>query len=79
MSSDTLLELIASVMEVDVSQVDEESNYESLEKWDSMRQIMLASVLESEYGFTLGADEMLHLQSVASIRAILRAHGIPQA
>jgi acyl carrier protein len=79
MPSDTLLELIASVMEVDVSQVDEDSNYESLAKWDSMRQIMLASVLESEYGFTLGVDEMLHLQSVASIRAILRTHGIPQA
>lgn len=71
-----LLSLIASVMEADVADVDESSDNESLAKWDSMREIMLATALESEYGFTLTNDEMSKLHSVAAIRGILAAHGV---
>ena len=71
-----LLELIASVMEVDVSQVTENSDNETLGKWDSMRQIMLATMLESEYDFTLSNDDLSGMQSVVKIRAILARHRI---
>jgi acyl carrier protein len=71
-----LLEVIASVMEVPTDQIDENSCSDTLEKWDSMRQIMLASMLESEYSFILSSDEMEQLKSVRQIRAILAAHGM---
>jgi acyl carrier protein len=74
-----LLELIASIMEVDAVDVDETSDNETLGKWDSMRQIMLATMLESEYGFTLRTDELDRLQSVANIRTILAAHNVEGA
>jgi acyl carrier protein len=74
-----LLELIASIMEVDASEVDETSDHEALGKWDSMRQIMLATMLESEYGFTLSNDELERLQSVTNIRSILAAHNVQGA
>ncbi|MDB5092013.1 MAG: acyl carrier protein [Candidatus Eremiobacteraeota bacterium] len=74
-----LLELIASVMEVDASEVTENSDNETLGKWDSMRQIMLATMLESEYGFTLSNDELAGLQSVGKIRTILARHRVEGA
>jgi len=74
-----LLELIASIMEVDAGEVGETSDNETLGKWDSMRQIMLATMLESEYGFTLTTDELERLQSVVNIRAILVAHNVQGA
>jgi acyl carrier protein len=74
-----LNELIASIMEVDASEVTDESDNESLGKWDSLRTIMLATTLESEYGLTLTTDDLEQLHSVASIRRILRGHGIEHA
>jgi acyl carrier protein len=71
-----LFELIAAVMEAAPSDVTEDSGSDTLAKWDSMREIMLASTLEAEYGFNLTTDEMLDLHSVKSIRKILAAHGI---
>jgi DNA replication protein DnaD len=44
-----------------------------------MRQIMLATTLESEYGFMMTPAEMEQLVSVASIRSVLAAHGIVDA
>jgi acyl carrier protein len=72
----SLLELIASVMEVPPSEVTEESNSNTIAKWDSMRQLMLASMLESEYRFTLSGNDMAELGSVSGIRKILGAHEI---
>jgi acyl carrier protein len=71
-----LFELIASIMEVEPSDIDDDSDNTTLAKWDSMRQIMLATLLESEYGFTLRNDELERLQSVKNIRAILAAHDV---
>ncbi len=75
-TQDRLYELIASVMEANASEVNEESSADTVEKWDSMRQVMLASALESQYGFSLTNDDMANLQSVRSIRSILVAHGV---
>ena len=77
--STPLLELVASIMELDPSQVHEDSGMDSLPKWDSMRQLMLASMLESEFGFTLSAGELQNLQSVRKIWSILAAHDVRDA
>jgi acyl carrier protein len=71
-----LNELIATVMEVDASEITDDSSNESLGKWDSLRTIMLATTLESEYKLTFTTDELEQLHSVASIRTVLRRHGI---
>jgi acyl carrier protein len=63
-------------MGVDASAIDDDSGNETLSTWDSMRELMLASTIEAEYGVTLSTGEMLDLHSVRSIQAILAAHGI---
>jgi acyl carrier protein len=45
-------------------------------KWDSLRQVMLMTELETSFGIELTDDEMTAATSVAKIRAILRGHGV---
>jgi acyl carrier protein len=45
-------------------------------KWDSLRQIMLMTELETQYGFELSDQQMLETTSVAKIRALLAVRGV---
>ena len=47
-------------------------------KWDSLRQIMLMTELETQYGIELTDREMLESVSVSQIRAVLTRYGVGQ-
>ena len=53
--SNNLLDIVANVMEVQVSQIDDESGPETIENWDSFRGLILFEELESKFNvkFTL--------------------------
>lgn len=73
---DRLLTLLASLMQVPVSAMTEDLTCDDLEKWDSMREVLLASMLESEYGIALRVDDLENLRSVRKIRDVLASHGV---
>jgi acyl carrier protein len=75
MVDDTLLELIAGTLGVPPSEITEESDMANTRKWDSLRQVMLMTELETNFGLELSDQEMLETTSVAKIRDILKAHG----
>jgi len=70
-----LLAQIASVMGVDESELNEDSNFETLATWDSAREVELALLLEFEYRVTLSDDELERLHSVKDVRDVLAARG----
>jgi len=74
--ADRLLALLASLMEVNAGEMRDDSTSDDIEKWDSMRELMLASMLESEFGIVLRVDELENLHSVREIRSVLARHGI---
>jgi acyl carrier protein len=76
--AEKLLHVIAAVMEVDCSELDDGSSFETLETWDSQREVELALSLEHEYAITLNDDEMNHLRSVRDVRTLLAARGIAE-
>ena len=76
---DELLDLIAQAMEAPTSSIDEDSSSLTIGKWDSLRQVVIGNMLEQHYGVMLDDRELSDLGSVASIRAILRGHGITSA
>ena len=71
MSDDGLLALIAATLGIAPSAVNELSDISNTPKWDSLRQIMLMSELETHYGLELSDQEMLESTSVAKIRKLL--------
>lgn len=69
-------QLIASVLQVDPSQLSEEDGVETMAQWDSLKIVLLASMVEITYGVTLRADEIDALTSVRAVRAVLGRHGV---
>jgi acyl carrier protein len=74
MPDDILLGLIAGTLGVPPSEITEASNMANTRKWDSLRQIMLMTELETNFGLELSDSDMLETNSVAKIRDVLRAH-----
>jgi acyl carrier protein len=71
MTDDALLGLIARTLGIDPSQVTETSDMANTKKWDSLRQIMLMTELETHYGIELSDQEILESTSVGKIRSLL--------
>ena len=75
MADDTLLELIAGTLGVPPFEISEASDMSNTKKWDSLRQVMLMTELETNFDMELSDQEMLEATSVTKIRDVLRAHG----
>ena len=75
MANDSLLTLIAGTLGISPSEVTEDSDSTNTRKWDSLRQVMLMTELETTYGIELTDQELVDTTSVAKIRAVLQAHG----
>jgi acyl carrier protein len=75
MADYTLLELIAGTLGVLPSAITEASDMANTKKWDSLRQVMLMTELETNFGLELSDQEMQEATSVAKIRDVLKSHG----
>lgn len=71
-----VIQLIASVLQVDPARLSEEDGVETVEQWDSLRIVLLASMIEVSYGLTLQSEEIDSLTSVRAVRAVLARHGV---
>ena len=71
-----LYEIIAGVMEVPVSQINDESNPETIENWDSFNGLVLVDKLEEAYNIKFEIAEIVSVNSVKDIKKGLSNHGI---
>lgn len=76
MAKDDLLALIAGTLGIKPAEVTEASDMSNTNKWDSLRQIMLMTELETHYGIELTDEQMMETSSVAKIRALLKQLGV---
>jgi acyl carrier protein len=73
--SDNLLDIVANVMEVQVSQIDDESGPETIENWDSFRGLILFEELESKFNVKFTLNELLNIKKIKDIKNILSIRG----
>lgn len=76
MPATELLPLIAGTLGIPPAEVKETSDMTNTRKWDSLRQVMLMTELETTYGIELTDEQMTEATSVAKIRAVLQGHGV---
>ena len=74
--SQQLYSLIAKVMNVPVSQVNDESGPKSIDSWTSFKGYVLLYELEEEFKTKFTIDEALDVKTVADIKRHLQNHGI---
>ena len=73
--SSNLLDIVANVMEVQVSQIDDESGPETIENWDSFRGLILFEELESKFNVKFTLTELLNIKKIKDIKNILSVRG----
>ena len=74
--SQRLYSLIAKIMNVPVSQVNDESGPRSIDSWTSFKGYVLLYELEEEFKTKFTIDEALDVKKVADIKRHLKNHGI---
>lgn len=74
--SQRLYSLIAKIMNVPVSQVNDESGPVSIDSWTSFKGYVLLYELEEEFKTKFTIDEALDVKKVADIKRHLMNHGI---
>lgn len=58
------INFVASVMEVDPSEINEDTAYGSIEKWDSMMHMRLVMEIEEEYDIDIPIDEVPNIRTI---------------
>jgi acyl carrier protein len=74
--SSILYNIIAEVMEIPVSQINDESSPETIENWDSFRGLVLANELETKFDVKFTLDDLLSVKKVEDIKKNLAKRGV---
>ena len=74
--SKRLYSIISKVMDVPISEINDESSPESIESWDSFNSYVLLDELETEFKIEFSIDEVVETKNVADIKKYLKKHGI---
>lgn len=71
-----ILTLIASVLQVNAADLREDDSTDTVAAWDSLKTILLASMVEINYSITLDNRDIEQLVSVRGVREVLARHGV---
>jgi len=63
-------------MEVQVTDIDEESTSETIENWDSFRRLVLFEELERQFEVKFTLNELLSVNKIDDIKNILSLRGM---
>ena len=71
-----LYEIIAKIMDVPASEINDESSPETIESCDSFNSLLLADELEAEFNISFSLEEIIDSPNVATIKKHLKNHGV---
>ena len=70
MSSTHIIGIIEELFDLDASKLDEGTNINDLENWDSLKHMQLIMKIEEELKITLTADEISEVQTVKDLKQL---------
>ena len=76
MMSEKLYNIISKVFSVPISEINDESNPETIESWDSFNGLILIDELESSFNVKFSVSEIIDVKNVKDIKKHLKNHGI---
>jgi acyl carrier protein len=72
----TLKQVIATMLNVDTSKIDEDSSMDNLPNWDSLRHMNLVLALEEEFKVTIPDEDAGNITSYKLIKLVLNELGV---
>jgi acyl carrier protein len=76
-STEQLYKVVAQVMGIPISKVNDDSSPEVIESWDSFHGLVLLDEIETVFNVKFTLDEVNSIKTISDIKKILRAnHGV---
>jgi len=69
--TNNLYSIIARVFSVDISEINPNSNPETIDSWDSLNAYILIDEIENEFEIKFTLDEILSIKDVNSLESLL--------
>ena len=74
--SKKLFKIISEVMNVPLSEINDNSGAETLQEWDSFKMYVLINEIEKEFNIKFSLDEALEIKNVSDFKKQIEKHGI---
>jgi acyl carrier protein len=71
-----ITELVASVLNVPASTLDEQSGPANQPPWDSLAHVTIIAAVEGSYGISLTMPEILAIKNIGDLTVVLKRHGV---
>lgn len=72
MDETKLKSVIATILEIEPGEIDQNSSMDTIESWDSIKHLDLIISLEEEFGVSVPDDEAGDLTSYALIKLVMK-------
>ena len=76
MNENKLFEIVASVFNISINEINYKSNPENIENWDSFTGYVLLDEIETNFNVTFTMDELLEIKKIEDFKNILKKKGI---
>ena len=76
MNENKLFEIVASVFNISINEINYKSNPENIENWDSFTGYVLLDEIETNFNVTFTMDESLEINKIDDFKNILKKKGI---
>ena len=74
--SKKLFEIISDVMNVPLSQINDDSGAGTIQEWDSFNMYVLLNDIEKEFNIKFSIEETLEIKNVGDFKRYLEKHGV---
>ena len=71
-----LFEIISEVMNIPISQINDDSGTGTIEEWDSFNMYVLLNEIEKEFNIKFLLEEALEIKNVNDFKKQLEKHGV---
>ena len=71
---DRIKQVIADVLMIELSEIDDKSSPNTIDKWDSMNQMNIVVALEEEFGIQISDDDVIEMLNVKLIQEIIKGY-----
>ncbi len=75
--SDALIQLFAEVLQVDPTDLNEDSSPDNVKQWDSLAAMELVAAIEEKFKVQLSTKEIMKMSTIGRARKVLQGKSVP--
>jgi acyl carrier protein len=74
--SDALIQLFAEVLQVDPTELNEDSSPDNVKQWDSLAAMELVAAIEEKFKVQLSTKEIMKMSTLGRARKVLQGKSV---